>query len=121
MEIRAASTFLSFLLFFFLFASLSCWKPAAASAFGRRSATACNQTADSGRRCGVEEEQGGEELQFDSEINRRLLAQTSGISYGALNKDKPTCSSKDGKPYNCAGKSPNPGGGRTCNVDYYRC
>lgn len=125
---RAASSLLSFLfllLLLFLFASLPCWKPAAAAASGRRWATACNETADGGHRCGVavvvEEEEDAAELQFDSEINRRLLAGTSGITYRSLNKDKATCSVSGGKPYNCAGKSPNTGGGRTCTANYYRC
>ncbi|XP_010909302.1 protein RALF-like 33 [Elaeis guineensis] len=40
-----------------------------------------------------------EEFLLDSEMNRRFLAQSSGIGYGSLNPDRPVCEPGRGQPY----------------------
>ncbi|GLJ12972.1 hypothetical protein SUGI_0201890 [Cryptomeria japonica] len=42
-----------------------------------------------------------EEMLMDSEINRRILAATQHISYGALKGDSVPCSKKGTSYYNC--------------------
>ncbi|KAL5060974.1 hypothetical protein RYX36_032578 [Vicia faba] len=46
-------------------------------------------------------QQGEEEFQFDSEINRRILATTKYISYGALQRNTVPCSRRGASYYNC--------------------
>ncbi|KAL9235026.1 hypothetical protein vseg_009827 [Gypsophila vaccaria] len=41
------------------------------------------------------------EFELDSMSNRRILAQTSYISYGALNKNRVPCSRRGASYYNC--------------------
>ncbi|XP_057424770.1 protein RALF-like 33 [Lotus japonicus] len=43
----------------------------------------------------------GEEFELDSEINRRILADTRYISYGALRKNTVPCSRRGASYYNC--------------------
>ncbi|KAF5197951.1 Rapid alkalinization factor [Thalictrum thalictroides] len=43
----------------------------------------------------------GDEFELDSEINRRILATTQYISYGALNKNTVPCSKRGNSYYNC--------------------
>ncbi|KAJ8443527.1 hypothetical protein Cgig2_017010 [Carnegiea gigantea] len=42
-----------------------------------------------------------EEFEMDSDIHRRILATTSYISYGALNKNRVPCSRRGASYYNC--------------------
>ncbi|CAI9087430.1 OLC1v1021497C1 [Oldenlandia corymbosa var. corymbosa] len=42
-----------------------------------------------------------EEMMLDSESNRRLLAQSRRISYGALNKNNVPCNQRGSSYYNC--------------------
>ncbi|GMH28407.1 hypothetical protein Nepgr_030250 [Nepenthes gracilis] len=52
---------------------------------------------------------GEEELEMDSEINRRMLATTKYISYGALSKNYIPCSLRGASYYNCrTGAQANP-------------
>ncbi|CAK9314984.1 unnamed protein product [Citrullus colocynthis] len=44
---------------------------------------------------------GGEEFEFDSEINRRILATSQYISYGALRRNTVPCSRRGASYYNC--------------------
>ncbi|KAK7277955.1 hypothetical protein RJT34_22976 [Clitoria ternatea] len=44
---------------------------------------------------------GGEEFELDSEINRRILATTKYISYGALQRNTVPCSRRGASYYNC--------------------
>ncbi|KAL7220687.1 hypothetical protein ACSBR2_013550 [Camellia fascicularis] len=44
---------------------------------------------------------GGEEFEMDSEINRRILATTRYISYGALRRNTVPCSRRGASYYNC--------------------
>jgi len=46
-------------------------------------------------------QQGEEEFQFDNEINRRILATTKYISYGALQRNTVPCSRRGASYYNC--------------------
>ncbi|GAU11493.1 hypothetical protein TSUD_344830 [Trifolium subterraneum] len=46
-------------------------------------------------------EQGEEEFQLDNEINRRILANTKYISYGALQRNTVPCSRRGASYYNC--------------------
>ncbi|KAJ7977542.1 Rapid ALkalinization Factor [Quillaja saponaria] len=49
------------------------------------------------------------EFEFDSEINRRILATTQYISYGALQKNSVPCSQRGSSYYNCKpGSEANP-------------
>lgn len=49
------------------------------------------------------------EFEMDSEINRRILATTKYISYGALQRDTVPCSIKGASYYNCrVGAQANP-------------
>ncbi|KAI3443132.1 uncharacterized protein J3R85_000019 [Psidium guajava] len=51
----------------------------------------------------------GEELAMDSETNRRILATTRYISYGALRRNTVPCSRRGASYYNCrAGAAANP-------------
>ncbi|KAB1202189.1 Protein RALF-like 33 [Morella rubra] len=51
----------------------------------------------------------GEEFELDSEINRRILATSSYISYGALQRNTVPCSRRGASYYNCqAGAQSNP-------------
>ncbi|XP_050220910.1 rapid alkalinization factor [Mercurialis annua] len=43
----------------------------------------------------------GEEFELDSEINRRILATSNYISYGALQKNSVPCSRRGASYYNC--------------------
>ncbi|PIA61474.1 hypothetical protein AQUCO_00300760v1 [Aquilegia coerulea] len=43
----------------------------------------------------------GDEFELDSEINRRILATTQYISYGALNKNTVPCTKRGNSYYNC--------------------
>ncbi|KAH7543040.1 rapid alkalinization factor [Ziziphus jujuba] len=43
----------------------------------------------------------GEEFEFDSEINRRILATGNYISYGALQRNTVPCSRRGASYYNC--------------------
>ncbi|XWS57504.1 hypothetical protein CRYUN_Cryun09bG0179800 [Craigia yunnanensis] len=43
----------------------------------------------------------GEEFELDSEINRRILATTNYISYGALQRNTVPCSRRGASYYNC--------------------
>ncbi|KAG6524597.1 hypothetical protein ZIOFF_014531 [Zingiber officinale] len=116
---RATSSFFFFLLF--LFASSPCWKPVAAASSGRWT-TACNETEGGGRRCSSVEED-LEEFQFDTEINRRLLAGSgsSDVAHATLDANKAACSSKNGQQYNCAAPSlARPLPGRPC-LPIYGC
>ncbi|CAM8942683.1 unnamed protein product [Rhodiola kirilowii] len=50
-----------------------------------------------------------EEFDLDSESNRRILATSSYISYGALNRNRVPCSRRGASYYNCqAGAQANP-------------
>ncbi|XP_047322908.1 rapid alkalinization factor [Impatiens glandulifera] len=50
-----------------------------------------------------------EELDLDSEINRRILATTNYISYGALQRNSVPCSRRGASYYNCrSGAQANP-------------
>ncbi|KAK9086429.1 hypothetical protein Syun_028823 [Stephania yunnanensis] len=52
---------------------------------------------------------GEEEFDLDSEINRRILATTQYISYGALRRNTVPCSRRGASYYNCrAGAQANP-------------
>lgn len=42
-----------------------------------------------------------EEMEFDSEISRRILAQKKYISYGAMRKNSVPCSRRGASYYNC--------------------
>lgn len=44
---------------------------------------------------------GEEEFEFDNEINRRILATTKYISYGALQRNTVPCSRRGASYYNC--------------------
>ncbi|GFQ05706.1 rapid alkalinization factor [Phtheirospermum japonicum] len=44
---------------------------------------------------------GGSELELDSEINRRILATSEYISYGALQGNNVPCSRRGASYYNC--------------------
>ncbi|CAJ2631660.1 unnamed protein product [Trifolium pratense] len=46
-------------------------------------------------------QQGEEEFQLDNEINRRILANTKYISYGALQRNTVPCSRRGASYYNC--------------------
>ncbi|XP_004494597.1 protein RALF-like 33 [Cicer arietinum] len=46
-------------------------------------------------------QQGEEEFEFDNEINRRILATTKYISYGALQRNTVPCSRRGASYYNC--------------------
>ncbi|KAE9611938.1 putative rapid ALkalinization Factor [Lupinus albus] len=51
----------------------------------------------------------GEEFELDSEINRRILATSSYISYGALQRNTVPCSRRGASYYNCrTGAQANP-------------
>ncbi|KAM0948540.1 putative rapid ALkalinization Factor [Dioscorea sansibarensis] len=51
----------------------------------------------------------GEEFDLDSEVNRRILATSGYISYGALRRDTVPCSRRGASYYNCrAGAQANP-------------
>ncbi|KAJ4956249.1 hypothetical protein NE237_013032 [Protea cynaroides] len=51
----------------------------------------------------------GNEFEMDTEINRRILATTSYISYGALQRNTVPCSRRGASYYNCkAGAQANP-------------
>ncbi|KAL1550243.1 rapid alkalinization factor-like [Salvia divinorum] len=51
----------------------------------------------------------GGEFEMDSESNRRMLATTDYISYGALQADRTTCSEPGASYYNCqSGGGANP-------------
>ncbi|KAJ0980663.1 hypothetical protein J5N97_008918 [Dioscorea zingiberensis] len=51
----------------------------------------------------------GEEFDLGSETNRRILATSSYISYGALRRDSVPCSRRGASYYNCrAGGQANP-------------
>ncbi|KAG6524593.1 hypothetical protein ZIOFF_014527 [Zingiber officinale] len=117
---RSAAFFYFFLLF--LFASLPCWKPASAAASPKRWAAASNETEGGGRRCSSVEED-LEEFQFDSEINRRLLAGSgfSDVGHAALNANKAACSTNGGKAYQCGARSGNKPSPRSCGQNLYRC
>ncbi|XP_050238633.1 protein RALF-like 33 [Mercurialis annua] len=43
----------------------------------------------------------GDEFEMDSEINRRILATTQYISYGALQRNTIPCSQRGASYYNC--------------------
>ncbi|KAA0048028.1 hypothetical protein IC582_011575 [Cucumis melo] len=59
---------------------------------------------------------GGEEFEFDSEINRRILATSQYISYGALRRNNVPCSRRGASYYNCQpGAQANPYS-RGCNA-----
>ncbi|KAG6524591.1 hypothetical protein ZIOFF_014525 [Zingiber officinale] len=122
---RAASSSSSFLLLIFLFASLPCWKLAAAAAAASpgRWTAACNETEGGGHRCSSVEKD-LEEFQFDSEINRRLLAGSgsSDVVHQALDASQAVCHTKRGSPSQCGGLSGNkPGPQRNCGTNLYRC
>ncbi|KAK7855025.1 protein ralf-like 33 [Quercus suber] len=52
---------------------------------------------------------GEEEFDLDSEISRRILATSSYISYGALQRNTVPCSKRGSSYYNCqAGSQSNP-------------
>uniref|UniRef100_A0A7N0TG78 Uncharacterized protein n=1 Tax=Kalanchoe fedtschenkoi TaxID=63787 RepID=A0A7N0TG78_KALFE len=54
-------------------------------------------------------DQDGEEFELDSESNRRILATSSYISYGALSRNRVPCSRRGASYYNCqAGAQANP-------------
>ncbi|VVA96575.1 unnamed protein product [Arabis nemorensis] len=42
-----------------------------------------------------------EEMEFDSEISRRILAQKKYVSYGAMRKNSVPCSRRGASYYNC--------------------
>ncbi|KAL0744343.1 hypothetical protein Bca4012_085856 [Brassica carinata] len=42
-----------------------------------------------------------EEMEFDSEISRRMLAQRKYVSYGAMRKNSVPCSRRGASYYNC--------------------
>ncbi|CAH8361626.1 unnamed protein product [Eruca vesicaria subsp. sativa] len=42
-----------------------------------------------------------EEMEFDSEITRRMLAQKKYVSYGAMRKNSVPCSRRGASYYNC--------------------
>ncbi|KAF7817917.1 protein RALF-like 33 [Senna tora] len=44
---------------------------------------------------------GGNEFELDSEINRRILATSQYISYGALQRNTVPCSRRGASYYNC--------------------
>ncbi|KAF9669924.1 hypothetical protein SADUNF_Sadunf13G0015300 [Salix dunnii] len=46
-------------------------------------------------------EEDGEEFGMDTEINRRILATTKYVSYGALQKNNVPCSKRGASYYNC--------------------
>ncbi|XP_068328066.1 protein RALF-like 33 [Pyrus communis] len=46
------------------------------------------------------------EMQMDSEINRRILATRTYISYGALNRNTVPCSRRGASYYNCIPRAP---------------
>lgn len=51
----------------------------------------------------------GEEFELDSEINRRILATSKYISYGALQRNTVPCSRRGASYYNCrTGAQANP-------------
>ncbi|KAF1879071.1 hypothetical protein Lal_00047743 [Lupinus albus] len=53
--------------------------------------------------------EGWEEFELDSEINRRMLATSSYISYGALRRNSVPCSRRGASYYNCrTGAEANP-------------
>lgn len=53
--------------------------------------------------------EGEEEFEMDSEINRRILATTKYISYGALQRNTVPCSRRGASYYNCrTGAQANP-------------
>ncbi|KAL9356066.1 hypothetical protein Peur_049319 [Populus x canadensis] len=43
----------------------------------------------------------GEEFEMDTEINRRILATTKYVSYGALQRNNVPCSRRGASYYNC--------------------
>ncbi|MED6156454.1 hypothetical protein PIB30_014420 [Stylosanthes scabra] len=66
-------------------------------------------------------EAGEEEFDLDSEINRRILATTKYISYGALQRNTVPCSRRGASYYNCRpGAQANPYN-RGCSAITRRC
>ncbi|KAI4349954.1 hypothetical protein L6164_010493 [Bauhinia variegata] len=58
-------------------------------------------TTKSGCKASISECLGADEFDLDSEINRRILATTKYISYGALQKNTVPCSRRGASYYNC--------------------
>ncbi|CAK7340649.1 unnamed protein product [Dovyalis caffra] len=68
------------------------WIPAAATA----RSSICNKGSIA--ECMAED---GEEFEMDTEINRRILATTKYVSYGALQRNNVPCSRRGASYYNC--------------------